>query len=1046
MNENENSARYENAKGGTRFARPALCVDTPIARRFCRPLALLGVLIIAPHTALAQLPTARLNACFPAGGRQGSTFEVTLSGDDLDGANRLYFNHAGITATQVMLPADEFHPQPRPADGRFTVSIAADVPPGMYEVRAVGKYGVSNPRFFAVDSKPEINEIEPNNRFDKANEVPLGAIVNGQGNGSDQDFFQFAAKKGQRLLIDCQARRIDSRFDPAIVLYEASGNELVSVHDGSHRDTLLDYTVPADGNYRVEVHDFIYAGGSGYVYRLEVGVGPHVDFLFPPAGPPGSNQAYEVYGRNLPGGKPVPGMAVDGRPLEVVTANIALPNIDEALRLPAGTLIEPAESPADAILYRHPTPQGPANPVPIGLATAPIVREQEPNNAPAKAQKLSPPCECVGQFYPQGDQDWFTFDAKKGDSWWIEVIAQRLGQPADPYLLIQQVVVDDKGQEQVKELQQTDDVQNANVGGFDFDTAHDDPVYHFIAPADGTYRVLLRDLYASSRGDPRFVYRLAIRQEQPDFRLAAFPKFPGSQPNQQQSLVWTPYLRKGGSDEIAVVAFRRDGFDGEIVVTAENLPAGVTAQPATIGPGRNSTTLVLTAAENAAPTVAPFRIAGKAILPTGELIRTARCGSIVWAGQPGQFNARSRLAGDLVLSVSEAEPAPFTLEVVTSAFETSRAGKLEIPLRMAQRGEFKGNVTLSPVDLPPGIQAVNPQMNVGPGESKFALNLQTNAPIGAFSFHVLGTTQYNYRRNPEAAEAAEKHRAEVEKIVGDRQAALKTATDKKNQATQMAQQAEAEKQRMTQALQTATVAANNTQTQLKTAKEKLQQAQAALDKDKQNQNLAGAVEAAKKELATAEEAAKKAADAKTAAEKALADATAKATSAAEAKTVAEKEAAGADAKLKAAMQAKSAADTAANNAKNAAQPRNVNVGYPSPPVTIKVTPAPITLVIAAAPALKQGDKLELPITINRLYGFTNQVQINVSAPGGVGGLSIPQLVIPDNQTQGKLMISAAENATPGSHELKVQANLQFNGQGLQVIDKLPLMVERKQAQ
>ncbi|HJT34716.1 MAG TPA: hypothetical protein VJ783_22000 [Pirellulales bacterium] len=998
--------------------------------------------MLVAHTALAQLPTARLNACFPAGGRQGSSFEVTVSGDDLEGVNRLYFNHPGITATQVMLPADEFHAQPRPADGRFSVAIAAEVPPGMYEVRAVGKYGASNPRFFAVDNKPEINEIEPNNRLDKANEVPLGAIINGQGNGSDQDFFQFPAKKGQRLLIDCQARRIDSRFDPAIVLYDASGNELVNVHDGSHRDTLLDYTVPADGNYIVEVHDFIYAGGSGYFYRLEVGAGPHVDFVFPPAGPPGSNQAYEIYGRNLPGGKPVDGMTIDGRPLEVVTANIALPSLEEAQRLAAGTLIEPAEAETDAIVYRHPTPQGPANAVVIGLATAAMVREQEPNNAPEKAQKLLPPCECVGQFYPLGDQDWFTFDAKKGDAWWIEVISQRQGQSADPYLLIQQVSVDKQGQEQVKDLQQTDDVRSGNRRDLDFDTSHDDPIYHFTAPADGTYRVLVRDLYSSSRGDPRFVYRLCIRPEQPDFRLAAFPKFPGSQPNQQQSLVWAPQLRKGGSDEIEVVAFRRDGFDGEIVVTAEGLPAGVTAQPATIGPKDNSTILVLTAAESAAATVAPFRIVGKAKLPTAELTRPARCASIVWAGQQNQFNARSRLAGELVLSVSDVEPAPFTLEVLTSALETSRAGKLEIPIRMTQRGDFKGNVTLSPVDLPQGIQAVNQQMNVGPGESKFALNLQTNAPLGAFSFHVLGTTQYNYRRNVEAAEAAEKHRAEVEKIVAERQASLKTANDKKTQTTQMAQQAEAERQRQTQALQTATTASGNADTQLKTAKEKLQQAQAALDKDKQNQALANAVEAAKKEAASAEETAKKAAEAKTAAEKTLADGAAKAKAAAEAKTAAEKEASGADTKLKAANQAKSAADTAANNAKNAAQPRNVNVGLPSPPVTIKVAAAPITLSITAPPALKQGEKIEVPVTINRLYGFTNQVQINVSAPGGVGGLNIPQLVIPDNQTQGKLLISANDNATPGSHELRVQANLQFNNQGLQIIDKLPVRVEK----
>ncbi len=1033
----------DRANGGTRCARPTLRRARPIRRARFAPLLALVPIFFAAHTALAQLPTARLNAVFPAGGRQDTSVEVTLSGSDLDGVNRLHFNHAGITAAQVMAPADDYHAQPRPADGRFTVTVAADVPPGMYEVRAVGKYGVTNPRFFAVDNQAEINETEPNNQPGKANEVPLGAIVNGQSNGADQDFYRFTAKKGQRLLIDCQARRIDSRFDPAIVLYDASGNELLNVHDGSHRDTLLDYTVPADGEYLVEVHDFIYAGGSDYFYRLEVGAGPHVDFVLPPAGLPGSNQAYEIYGRNLPDGKPVPGMDIDGRPLEVVTANIALPSTEEAQGVTAGALIEPSEAEIDAIVYRHPTPQGPANPVLIGLAAAPVVREQEPNSDPDKAQKLSPPCECVGQFYPLGDHDWYTFDANKGDAWWIEVISQRQGQSADPYLLVQQVSVDKKGQEQVKELQQTDDVRGGNRRrGVDFDTAHDDPIYRFTAPADGAYRVLVRDLYSSSRGDPRFVYRLCIRPEQPDFRLAALPRFPGTQPNQQQSLVWTPHLRKGGSDEIEVVAFRRDGFDDEIVVTAEGLPDGVTAQPVTIAANRDSTILVLTAAENAAAAVTPFRIVGKAKLPTGEVTRMARCASIVWEGRQNQFNARSRLASELVLSVSEAEPAPFTLEMGAKVLETSRAGKLEVPIRMTQRGDFKNNVILSPVGLPRGIQAANQQMSVGPGESKFVLNLPTNAPLGTFSFHVLGTAQYSYRRNPEAVEAAEKHRAEVEKIVAERQAALKTANDKKSQATKTAQQAEAEKQQTTQAMKNAASAADKAAAQLAAARQKLAQAQAAVDQDSQNQSLANSLKAAKQAVAAEEDAAKKATEAKVAAEKAQVNAAAKAKSAAEAKTAAEKQATEADARLKAAGKAKTVADKAFSDAKNAAQPRNRNIGFPSSVVTVKVAAAPITLAFTEPPVLKQGEKIEVPVTIQRLFGFTSQVQINVSAPGGVSGLSIPQLVIPENQTQGKLMISANEKATPGNHELKVQTNLQFNNQGLQVQDKLPLAVEK----
>ncbi|HQU44349.1 MAG TPA: hypothetical protein PK867_16130, partial [Pirellulales bacterium] len=136
-----------------------------------------------------------------------------------------------------------------------------------------------------------------------------------------------------------------------------------------------------------------------------------------------------------------------------------------------------------------------------------------------------------------------------------------------------------------------------------------------------------------------------------------------------------------------------------------------------------------------------------------------------------------------------------------------------------------------------------------------------------------------------------------------------------------------------------------------------------------------------------------------------------------------------------------AAVQASNNVRNAANPRNINVGYPSTPVTIKITPSPVAIAVPQNATLKQGARLEFRITLNRLYGFTNQVQFNVQLPGGVGGLNIPQLTIAANQNAGQLAIAAAPNATPGRHELRLQANLQFNNQGLQVIEALPLTIE-----
>ena len=56
-----------------------------------------------------------------------------LSDDDLE---RIIFSHSGITAMQKLREPDELRRSPEPVPGEFTVKIAADVPPGIYEVRA----------------------------------------------------------------------------------------------------------------------------------------------------------------------------------------------------------------------------------------------------------------------------------------------------------------------------------------------------------------------------------------------------------------------------------------------------------------------------------------------------------------------------------------------------------------------------------------------------------------------------------------------------------------------------------------------------------------------------------------------------------------------------------------------------------------------------------------------------------------------------------------------------------------------------------------------
>jgi hypothetical protein len=163
-------------------------------------------------------------------------------------------------------------------------------------------------------------------------------------------------------------------------------------------------------------------------------------------------------------------------------------------------------------------------------AAGPVTLEVEPNNSPAQAQKLMPPCEAAGQFFPKNDEDWFVFDVQQGDVFMIEAVSQRLGVLTDPFLLVQLVKKNEKGEEQVQELQGVDD-GGGNVGGANFDTGSDDPVYRLQAPSAGVCRIFLRDQYSTTSADPRNVYRLSIRKESPDFRLIAVPRTPGANPD-----------------------------------------------------------------------------------------------------------------------------------------------------------------------------------------------------------------------------------------------------------------------------------------------------------------------------------------------------------------------------------------------------------------------------------------------------------------------------------------------------------------------------------
>lgn len=831
----------------------------------------------------AQLPIARINYLFPPGGKAGSSIEVTAGGSNLDDPAKIHFSHSGLGAV------------PKGDGGAFTVAIASNVPPGIYEARFVGRFGMSNPRTFVVGHLPESIAPATNTSAASVAELKLETTINGRVAANTVSWFRFAAKKSQRVLIECLAESIDSRLDPVLTVSDSAGRELDRARTGG----FIDFIAPADGGYTLKVADFLYRGGDEYYYRLTLSTGPRIDFALPAAGLPGTRTNVTFYGRNLPGGKPAKEFSIAGRPLEQVMVEVSFPTEDAARRLNPGLPLHPSGVPVDAFEYRLKSPKGPSNPLLLGLATAPVLVEQEPNNKPSQAQRLAPPCEVSGQFFPAMEQDWFTFDAKAGEVFWIEVFSQRLGLLTDPFVLVQRVTKNDKGEEQSADALELADL-DTNLGEREFNTASRDPGGRFEAKEAGTYRVMVRDLFQRVEKSPRFVYRLSVRREAPDFRLAAVSVVPKYKADAKNIDVGVPVLRRGETMTMRVMAFRRDGFNGDIALALENPPAGLTLHADTIPSGKSSDFILLTAAEDAPDFAGPVRLVGKAKIGDKEIVREARGSTMVFpVGNQDAERPESRLTREFALSITSKETAPLSIvPVERKTWEVPANGKLEIPLKIVRRAEFNAKLKLKPVG--PGAADALKEFETDEKATNATLKLDFAAlklAPGLHSFAVQTQTAGKYRNNPEAAAFAEAALKEAEKTASELDAAAKKAAQEFEPVAKAVEPAEAA---------------------AKAASEKAASAKVALEKAPTDEKLIA-------EKTAAEAAAKEAAD--------------KAKSITDARAAAEKAKAVAEKKLKDAQDRKEQAAKRSKDATEKAKPRDLTVQVYSTPIAVRVTAA-----------------------------------------------------------------------------------------------------------
>ncbi len=740
----------------------------------------------------AQLPTTTLTALHPPGGKIGTSFEVTIAAStNAEGANELFFSDPRIKAVAKREPSLLFPGTEDTLAGQFTVTIDEGVAPGIYDAWLAGPLGVSNPRGFAVSNWNELTKSGTNRSSEKAQPIQLGSVVNGKLEASVEDYYQFSASKGTRVLLDVFAQRIDSKADATLVLYDSQGHELVRSRDFNRRDPFIDFLVPEDGEYLLKIFDFVFAGGNDFFYRLECHSGVYLDFAFPPVVRRGQKNRITVFGRNLPGGFPSD-VIVNGRPLDRLDVDVDLAYNEKTDRRAVPSHVLAVESFIDGKEFRLNSASGPSNAIVLGYSRAPITVESKPNDAQKEAVQVQLPCEYVGQFFPRGDVDSVQFEAKKGELVAIEVTSQRMGFSADPWMLVQRVENRADGTTELVDVKEIDD-ETINVGSTAFNGATIDPRLLLDVPQDGIYRVTVRDLYGDSRGDARLIYRLSLRKPQPDFRLIALPVTLAKGANNTSGVGYRSagvLVRSGEISPFSVMASRIDGFDGPIHFRVDGLPDGVSAPESILSAKGDLTPITIVVPESTPAWKGTIAIIGKASINGCEVEHAARA-AIILAPGDNTRSAEARMACQFALAIGGNETMPCMIQVGDGQRNVvSRGSKLSFPVKMIQRDGFKDAVTLTPIGLPSfaKVQAVV----VGSEEQTLTIEIDKSAPLGDLTFALSGVIpKFNYALNKVDVEAAAKKKEAAAQAFAYRSKALDEA--KKIAAAAVDNKADADK-------------------------------------------------------------------------------------------------------------------------------------------------------------------------------------------------------------------------------------------------------------
>jgi len=663
-----------------------------------------------------------LEALFPFSCEPGQKVTVSLTGKQLQNAQALIFSIPEATGTLE-------------DKGEFVVSVEPGTPVQDCDVWCIVDGKVSNPRRFVISPVTSIAESGKNDSISAAQTIPFPGALDGRLDAATKfDWFQFKAKQGQLITLSCRSQTLDGSTQPVVTLFSPDGQEIAH-SSGRRREPLLHYELTKSGTYRLRVSDRAYRTSTDSFYRLELYAAPTIVAAWPDLiqRNSASKHSFSFYRHGVSDAGESSARLANSRSF------IATLSVETSF---SSMILSPAwQSTIEAFETFVPDHLHPAG---IAMPGSPRIRftdhqvnyeTEDTTTSVTKSQPLVVPSFINGRFNSLNDVDWYSFEATKGESFAIDVYGDRLGHLMD----IDVAVMDTAGKTLVT-FADMSVLKNlppvVTPVSLDVSTT-------WKAPAEGTFYLVLRDLYGSTLYGVDRSYALSLRSLQPSYDVYIRP------PDDKTPMGFS--IPRSGRTGLRVSLLRRDGFAGAVRLNLSeaNQNAGLTLDETWIGPGESSAIAVLSSisGENS---VSPIRFLELEATTESDpsRIKHARAITLLRAG-----GTEGRFMHHLPVSVSRELPLTVDLTAVESEIQPGRKLALLLKLNL-KTGTLKADAKIEFPDVPTGLKVPSAVVKVGTANASIELQIPDKLPPGRYS--VAALVKATVASEPDEAQAKTK--------------------------------------------------------------------------------------------------------------------------------------------------------------------------------------------------------------------------------------------------------------------------------------------------